>query len=436
MADNPPVPFHLSPAASIMGVIDYSTPEGRKHFEHSIERLNDELFDCEGGDLHLFIDALMERAREMGWSAPGVGVTDILLDPLDPNSDCVNLLTHHGQLTLEQIRAFDRTYISSGTRAAQDNYAMHRCIRNSVKKNTLQRIGVWSEDHHIAGNASGNCLFKVVVRESGLDTKTTTSFIRQSLTSLDKHMSSIGDDVLKFNTHVKGLIRSLQERGEQTYDLLMHLKKGCMACKDKAFVKYIGELLERDEDHLASMLAPDLFMTRAANKCKSLVQNGQWQQPDAIERELMTLRAEVKESTSSASSKKSSNKTGSQRKENNNSKSRRYSIDRKTWSNRPAWLKNHACPDNVNHARTYGGVTFWYCCKANGGHCNGHWVKHRPSLCTQAQHGKRAAGQDKSKKETSDSALPNQEKQKTKRVKHVAQPMVIPSPDDDSDPDA
>ena len=48
------VPFHLSPAQSITGIIDYSTPEGRKYFERSIVKLREELFDCED-DLHLFL---------------------------------------------------------------------------------------------------------------------------------------------------------------------------------------------------------------------------------------------------------------------------------------------------------------------------------------------------------------------------------------------
>ena len=89
-------PFHLSPAMAITGVIDYGTTEGRKHFERSIAPLSAELFDCESDDLHLFIDALITRAREMGWDIPGVGINDILLDPTDPHSEYKNILRHHG----------------------------------------------------------------------------------------------------------------------------------------------------------------------------------------------------------------------------------------------------------------------------------------------------------------------------------------------------
>ena len=102
MAEQPPtMNFHLSPALSVTGIIDYSTTEGRKYFDRSVEKLSDKLFDCEDKDLHLFIDALKERADEMGWNIQGVGITDILVDPLNPQSGYINILTNHRELTIE-----------------------------------------------------------------------------------------------------------------------------------------------------------------------------------------------------------------------------------------------------------------------------------------------------------------------------------------------
>jgi hypothetical protein len=48
-------------------------------------------------------------------------------------------------------------------------------------------------------------------------------------------MLSIGGDVTKFNTHVKGLVESLNGRGETTTDLLINLFKGHLAVEDKSF---------------------------------------------------------------------------------------------------------------------------------------------------------------------------------------------------------
>ena len=244
---NVPVEFHLSPALAVTGVIDYSTPEGRKYFDKSIEKLNEELFDCETDDLHLFIDSLKERAREMGWDIPGVGITDVFLDPLDPDSEYINILDNHGELTLEQIWAFEATCINSTLRTAQDAYAMCRCMMNSMSKSAIKRLGMWKDEYTVNGQASANFLLKVVVRESGLDTKTTATYIRTCLNNLTAHVGSVGDDVLKFNAYAKGLVRSLQERGESSNDLFINLTQGYLACTDKTFKRCISSLIERHE---------------------------------------------------------------------------------------------------------------------------------------------------------------------------------------------
>ena len=141
--DQPPVQFHLCPALAVIVVIDYSTLEGCKYFDRTVENLNDELFDCEDEDLHLFIDALKERADEMGWNIPGIGITDIILDPLNPESECVNILTNNGELTMEKVRAFESTCINFNTRAAQDTHTMHRCVLHSINKSAIKRISTW-----------------------------------------------------------------------------------------------------------------------------------------------------------------------------------------------------------------------------------------------------------------------------------------------------
>ena len=311
---------------------------------------------------------------------------------------------------------------------------MYCCMRNSVTKNSLTRLGVWTNQYHIDEYASGNCFLKVMTRESGLETKSTTTFIHQTLTTLDERMKSYGDDVLKFNTYVKGLIRSLHERGEQTYDLLIHLKKGYLACKDSAFTKYITDLYQRDEDDESSDLTPDLLMVRAANKYKSLVQSGQWKKPTEVERELMALRAEVRQSHKQGLPK-DNNANESTKSHTNTTKPKYTKILYKKWMHRPKWLKEYERPSKLNMPRSFERVPFWYCCEENGGHCKGVQTRHRPSMCKADQYGKcRFSGGDKTKLATTQDQPKDDNKNtnKKKKVQIAAQAMVIPSPDDDS----
>ena len=121
------------------------------------------------------------------------------------------------------------------------------------------------------GRISGNLLLKVVIRESSLVMKYITSYIRSSLASLDIYMKSIKDNAPAFNTYVKNLLQSLSKRGETTHDLLINLAKGYKACTDKKFVKYIANVIERDNDDSASILNLNVLMVKAAKIHKSLM---------------------------------------------------------------------------------------------------------------------------------------------------------------------
>ena len=432
------VEFHLSPALSVTGVIDYSTTEGRKYYEKSVEQLNIEPFDCESDDLHLFVDALTERAREMGWDIPGVGITDIFHNPNDPESEYTNILSSHGTLTIQQIRTFEETHMHTDQRAAQDTHAMYRCIMNSISKSAIKRLNMWKEECTIGKFVSGNCLFKILVRESGLDTKTTATCIRTSLNNLPACMKSVGDDILKFNCHVKGLVRSLQERGERSTDLLINVTQGYMACQDKNFKRCVSWVVERDEDDPLSRLTVDQLMVKAANKHEALVQNGSWKTPDDVDRELMALRAEVSRSNRFNRHGKEQGRQVKKkwtRSDPKTSAGKHVFMSEEKWSKRPKWLKDHTRLKG-DRPQVCEGITFYYCCEDTKGKCDGRWVRHKPAECN--NRGKRKPyHQNKTDQHTKKPDKKNNPKKVTcKKTKsdQEAAALVIESPEEsDSD---
>ena len=125
---------------------------------------------------------------------------------------------------------------------------MYHYIMNSSSKEDIKKISIWKESYTFNSCRSSNALFKVLVCESRLDTKTTTTYIRQCLVNLLSYMHKLGNNILKFNTYVKGLIQSLNKHGKTTYNLLVNVSNGYLVYKDKAFQKYISVVIERDED--------------------------------------------------------------------------------------------------------------------------------------------------------------------------------------------
>ena len=87
----------------------------------------------------------------------------------------------------------------------------------------------------------------MVIRESHLNTNTTSKNIRKTLTKLYKHLPNIGYDVTKFNTYMKVLVDGLRSDRETTHDLLANLFKGYLSCSNKEFVRYIKTKRDTNE---------------------------------------------------------------------------------------------------------------------------------------------------------------------------------------------
>ena len=138
---------------------------------------------------------------------------------------------------------------------------------NSLSKTGKQKLNVWKKQFIIENYASGNLLLKFLVRESHLDTNVTTSWIRTQLSSLDKYMMIISNDIGKSNFHIQTLMGSLTARGETSTDLLTNLLKGYDKFLDKTFVAYMDRKKEDYED--GKYTTPKQTMQTADNRFKN-----------------------------------------------------------------------------------------------------------------------------------------------------------------------
>lgn len=66
-----------------------------------------------------------------------------------------------------------------------------------------------------------------------MDAKSTTMHISNILGSLDKYIIEIGEDIVKLNIHIKGLIHSLKKYGKTICNLKVDITKGYIAYRDK-----------------------------------------------------------------------------------------------------------------------------------------------------------------------------------------------------------
>ena len=145
------VPFALTPAQATQGeILDMRDVRDRKIYHKAVSKLSEEMYNCQPEGLFQFLRTLEDQAIEYGWDDGVSGILQIPLDLANP-MDLTNLLTNYGEITLEAIRAFEETYISTQCRAAQDANMLYMCIMNSLSKEGKTKIQVWRDQYTVNG---------------------------------------------------------------------------------------------------------------------------------------------------------------------------------------------------------------------------------------------------------------------------------------------
>ena len=385
---NPPgrrqMQFHLNPAASFRGVLDYSTTASKKLYKNATSSLFDtqDKYNCEPDEMLNFLRELDTRAIEYGWNDEISGILWIPQDINDPASDLRYLPREYGTISIESITEFERTYLGQELRTAQDSYMLYMCLLNSLTKEAKMKIQIWENEYIILNQQgtripSGNLLLKVIIRESHLDTNATTQSIRTKLSNLDRYISTIGNDITKFNGYVKGLVQSLAARGERTEDLLSNLFKGYQAVSDRTFLKYIAGKQEKYEE--GKQYSPDQLMQLADNKYRLLKEKGTWDTPSESEEKILALEARIDELT------RSTKKTRGTKRKKKGSESEGETPEKKTEKRtqreKPQWMHQRPAEPDLRKPRTWNGAQWWYCHKDTGGKCDGVYRIHKPQDC-------------------------------------------------------
>ena len=364
----------------MVGTLDFTDVESRKYFHKATKRLDsDELYDCTPGNMHHFLKLFNQHANENGWDNETTGVLWIPEDHQDADSELRYLPTEYRRRTMEQIAAFEKSYLGAETRAAQDSYMIFKCLMSSLSKEARIKIESWEDKYMVTNDQgtvvpSGNLLLKVIIRESHLDTNATTQSIRMKMSNLDEYMLKINSNITKFNGYVKLLEGSLTARGQKSEALLTHLFKGYLAASDKVFVKYINEKMDRYEE--GEEMNADRLMQLADNKFRLLKEREEWDAPSAEEEKLLALQTEVEKLKSMKRKFDNKDKKGSRKVPKNNEKS-----SRNKGQDKPSWIFRRPSDDNLHKPRRWNGKDWCFCSQETGGKCEGEYRRHKPSDC-------------------------------------------------------
>jgi hypothetical protein len=168
------------------------------------------------------------------------------------------------------------------------------CIKESLseagKLKILSEANKWKAN----GVESGPMLFKYIMQKAVVDTRATSSFFRENLTSLDSYITTIDSNIELFNQYVHVNQDGLRARGETTDDLVINLFKAYLNVADQNFVEYI-KTKKNAYDEGTTNLEPETLMTFALNKYHILVQEKKWKSLSPQDEQLVALKAQYNE---------------------------------------------------------------------------------------------------------------------------------------------
>jgi hypothetical protein len=362
------------------GLIDFTTKAGVSYYKSASKSMypEDSLFELDKDALPTFIKFTKERAINYKWVRPantGGGILQVENPPVAGGpATWTNVVTNYGEKTLEEIRTHEEAYIATPTRKAQDSNMLYHCLMNSLSVTAKESILMWEDEFNVNGKQSGVLLYKVIVRESHIDSNATSTSIRTQMSNLSTYIQEVGGDIQKFNKHVKLLVQGLAARGERSTDLLVNIFNAYKSVKDETFIKYVVEkesAYEEGKDY-----TPTQLMTLAESKYKILVDKGTWQALSPEQQKIVALEAEMK--GLKKKTRQPAKARGGDRTRGKGGGSEAGKVGKK-----PTWLWKHEKPKSseAKKPRKWNGTEYWWCDPATGGKCDGKWRVHKPAQC-------------------------------------------------------
>ena len=124
-----------------------------------------------------------------------------------------------------------------------------------------------------------------------IDTKSTSNYLRETLTTLDSHMTLINSDIQKFHSHVKTTRANIRTRGESSPDLMIHLFKAYFVVTYRSFMQYMCIHKDRYDDN--EHYTEDSLMTLASNNFENIKREGVWNSPTPEQEQIVALKASI-----------------------------------------------------------------------------------------------------------------------------------------------
>ena len=327
----------------------------------------------------VFLASVRDRARRYDWHR-------LITVPIDDGTTR-NILTHCGQVSLENTRTHAMTYVNMPTRDAQDNDLFYYFLADSLTNDFRTTVLLYADMYSVTNVPVASSLLKQIIILMRVDNPASTMHIWEMLIESKSKLLVLKGNITEFNQWVRKQMGRLHAREQEAVDLLYYLWKAYKAAPDDEFVVYIKDLKCQCDDGRATFTAEDL-MIRAENKYEAMLldEENAWGKPTDEQEKIVAMTAEInslkkerrvttnKKDKEKADAKKSAIKKAPAKK---TKEQKKKTNDKWAWKGKPP--KQTDNKENNAFVKTFESKKYYWCKNHNNG--AGMWTLHHPNDC-------------------------------------------------------
>ena len=181
---------------------------------------------------------------------------------------------NYGHIGASDLTVHETTYVNADTRQTKHYDQLYHCLKNSLTASGTAKIISESTKYHIGSNTCGALLFKLLIHNAIIDTRSTASNIRENLSSIDTYTATVKSEIDKFNEYAKINYEGLTARGDRCNYMVSNVFKGYVEAQDKEFVRYVQH--QNDKYENSDNIHKDKLITLTLNKYENLCTKEKW----------------------------------------------------------------------------------------------------------------------------------------------------------------
>ena len=219
----PPAPLlvPLAPPAFALGpgrshaILNFDDPNtgatATKLYNKAIAPLEAKFYG-EADNLAVFLASVRDRAWRFNWHR-------LITVPIDDGTTR-NLLTHYGQVSLDNTRAHAATYMSTPTRDAQDNDMFYYFLADSLTNEFHTTVLLYADTYTVTNVPVALALLKQIIILTRVDNPASTMHIREMLIESKQKLLQLKGNITEFNQWVRKQMGRLHAGEQEAVDLM------------------------------------------------------------------------------------------------------------------------------------------------------------------------------------------------------------------------